>query len=191
VPRKSLSDQLDRLDRILDVLGEGLQEAVADAVQEAVRQAVAAAVHAAVTEVLTNPGLHCHLRPSPPPEVPLMEKARALAARVAAAAKAAWGRTAVACGRFWAAVRVRLGGARARVTGAVLCFRSRALLTAALAKQFRGVLAVAACVGAAVGLGCFWAGPLVAATVSGLAGFAGALAVGAVNTLRRTLARPA
>jgi hypothetical protein len=191
VPRKSLSDQLDRLDRILDVLGEGLQEAVADAVQEAVRQAVAAAVQAAVTEVLTNPELGRRLRPAPPPDVPVLEKARALAGRVAAAATAAWVRTAAATGRCWVALRARLGGARARVAGATRCLRSRVLLTAALARQFRGVLAVAACVGTVVGVGCFWAGPLVAATVSGLGGFAGALTVGAVSTLRRALTRPA
>src|SRR4051812_27446781 len=53
--RKSLGEQIDRLDRILDGLAEGLNEAVAAAVQEAVGVAVKEAVQAVVAEVLTNP----------------------------------------------------------------------------------------------------------------------------------------
>lgn len=49
--RKQLSDQLDRLDGIIDALADGLNEAVADAAREG--------VHSAVTEllqrVLTDP----------------------------------------------------------------------------------------------------------------------------------------
>src|SRR3954447_26188832 len=57
--RKTLASQLDRLDQILDTLGEGLNEAVAQAVQEAVETAVREGVHqgvrGALSEVLTNP----------------------------------------------------------------------------------------------------------------------------------------
>ena len=49
-PRKTLASQLDRLDSLLDGLGESLNEAVANAVQ----QAVTTAVQQAVVEVLTN-----------------------------------------------------------------------------------------------------------------------------------------
>jgi hypothetical protein len=52
--RKSLAEQIDRLDAILDGLSEALQGAVADAVKEAVGQAVQEAVRAVLTEVLTN-----------------------------------------------------------------------------------------------------------------------------------------
>src|SRR4051812_19026608 len=51
--RKQLSDQLDRLDAILDALAEGLPGAVADACREGARQAV----KDAVVEILTNPEL--------------------------------------------------------------------------------------------------------------------------------------
>jgi hypothetical protein len=66
-PRKSLAEQLDRLDAILDGLSEALQGAVADAVQQAVGAAVKQAVEAVLAEVLTNPALRDQLRPPEPP----------------------------------------------------------------------------------------------------------------------------
>src|SRR5262245_9810386 len=62
--RKSLAEQIDRLDQILDGLADSLNEAVAAAVQQAVGEAVAAAVQAAVVEVLTNPELQKRLHPA-------------------------------------------------------------------------------------------------------------------------------
>src|SRR5436305_1044173 len=55
--RKQLSDQLDRLDDILDGLAEALNESVADAVRDVVGQAVREAVAATLREVLSNPAL--------------------------------------------------------------------------------------------------------------------------------------
>jgi hypothetical protein len=66
-PRKSLAEQLDRLDAILDGLSEALQGAVADAVQQAVGAAVKEAVEAVLAQVLTNPALRDQLRPPEPP----------------------------------------------------------------------------------------------------------------------------
>src|SRR3954447_24035713 len=67
--RKTLADQIDRLDRVLDGLAEDLNEAVAAEVQRAVGRAVREAVQAAFKEVLTNPELAARLRPAPPPTV--------------------------------------------------------------------------------------------------------------------------
>ena len=61
--RKTLADQIDRLDRVLDGLAEGLNEAVAQEVQRAVGRAVREVVQAAIQEVLTNPELAARLRP--------------------------------------------------------------------------------------------------------------------------------
>ena len=69
-PRKQLSDQLDRLDTILDVLDEGLKGAVADAVREAVGAAVSEAVQAVLLELMTNPEIRKMAQqpaPDPPP----------------------------------------------------------------------------------------------------------------------------
>src|SRR3954454_2405529 len=65
--RKSLADQIDRLDRVLDGLAEGLNEAVAAEVQRAVGLAVREAVQAAIREVLTGPDLADRRRPPPIP----------------------------------------------------------------------------------------------------------------------------
>jgi len=56
--RKQLSDQLDRLDSIIDTLAEGLNSAVADAAREGSRQAV----KEIVTELLTNPDILAMIR---------------------------------------------------------------------------------------------------------------------------------
>src|SRR3954462_3538115 len=70
--RKTLASQLDRLDAILDTLGEGLNEAVAQAVQEAVetavREGVQQGVRGALSEILTNPEILAVLRDALAPE---------------------------------------------------------------------------------------------------------------------------
>jgi hypothetical protein len=65
-PRKQLSDQLDRLDTILDGLGEGLNEAIADAAREGTRLAV----KDAIVEILTDPTLRARLHETTAPEAP-------------------------------------------------------------------------------------------------------------------------
>src|SRR5438270_12242751 len=69
--RKTLASQLDRLDQILDTLGEGLDEAVAQAVQQAVELAVREGVHqgvrSALAEVLSNPEVLAVLRAAAAP----------------------------------------------------------------------------------------------------------------------------
>ena len=55
--RKSLAEQIDRLDAILGGLGDALAEAVAAAVSQAAGPAVKEAVQAVLAEVLTNPAL--------------------------------------------------------------------------------------------------------------------------------------
>jgi hypothetical protein len=61
-PRKQLSDQLDRMDGILDALAEGLPGAVTDACREGARQAV----KDAIIEIVTNPELRALLGPAQP-----------------------------------------------------------------------------------------------------------------------------
>ena len=61
--RKSLAEQIDRLDAILDGLADGINDTVVAAVQEAVQGAVQVAVRTAVVEVLTNEELRRRLQP--------------------------------------------------------------------------------------------------------------------------------
>src|SRR4051794_37454611 len=64
--RKTLASQLDRLDQILDTLGEGLNEAVATAVEQAVeaavREGVRQGVRDALSEILTDPDVLALIR---------------------------------------------------------------------------------------------------------------------------------
>jgi hypothetical protein len=65
-PRKQLSDQLDRLDSILDVIGDGLTGAVAEAARDGTRLAV----RDAIVEILTDATLRTKLHQATTPETP-------------------------------------------------------------------------------------------------------------------------
>src|ERR1700736_5087285 len=88
--RKSLAEQIDRLDGILDGLAEGLSGAVADAVRDAVHGAVAVAVQAG----LTNPELRRQLAPTAETARPTAPARPGVVARLAGAGKALVGRAA-------------------------------------------------------------------------------------------------
>ncbi len=163
--RKSLSQQLDRLDSILDGLAESLNGAVADAVRDAVGQAVNTAVQEAVRQVLAQPELVRRLAP-PPAEAPMVmavppDAKTSLVRRL-------WKKTVtmVRCGAC--CVRV-IAGSAAMAVG---------LRTQQLAAPVRATLRVfkynprltcwALSVGLASGLASYWAGPWAAAMISGL-----------------------
>ena len=201
VTRKNLSSQLDRLDSILDALSDGLNEAVATVVEEAVGKAV----EMAVREVLSNPDVLRALRPPVAPQ-PTPEAQRSPKVARTDFLRRAWSFGRTTAGLWLGAVSSRLGRARAWVAGklwqaaravsaqaravvancGLACSTLGALLP--LAWQCRNQVAVAAGVGTAVAVGCWWAGPAVASTVCGLAGFAGALFACVLNGLRRAQA---
>jgi hypothetical protein len=194
--RKTLASQLDRLDAILDGLSENLNDAVVTAVRAAVVLAVQEAGQAALTELRTNPALQQRLRPTAvdaPAAAPatrspgwgsrLLSQATTTAAGVAARAR----QVRAALQRGWSAARDGLNRVCQRVADRA---RSGWLLVGALAPpagRRRQALLAALGVGAAVALGCYLAGPVVAAGVSGLAGFTAALAAGAVGSCRHLL----
>jgi hypothetical protein len=194
--RKSLAEQIDRLDLILDGLADGLSAAVADAVTVA----VSTAVQAAVREVLSNPELLRRLRPEP---VPTACQARRLAhwlcGGLAGALCWCWRGVSTATAQVrqkaeevTAALRAGRQALAGRVRGALTAFARRVWLGGALlvllARRHRKPLLAALAVGAAVGLGCYLAGPAVSSVVSGLAGFVGALVAGTLSRMRRVLA---
>ena len=74
-PRKQLSDQLDRLDAILDTLSEALNGAVADAARDGTRLAL----KDAIVEIMTDPTLRAKLHHASAPEQPTAEKPGLLA----------------------------------------------------------------------------------------------------------------
>jgi hypothetical protein len=197
--RKSLAGQLDRLDRILDGLADGLNEAVA----QAVKTTVAAAVEAAIREVLASSELRRRLHAEEAARPGLIRRAAATLSRgLVSVAKDCWtwvttlverGRdkateavAALQQGRQTLAVSVRRG---------MSAFARRVWLsgfvTAGLLRRFRRPIMVAAVSGLLLGIGCYLAGPTVASTVSGVAGFAASLTAGTLGRLRRILRQAA
>jgi hypothetical protein len=176
--RKSLADQIDRLDSILDGLAEALNESVAAAVKEAVGLAVREAVQAVLTEVLTNPAVLETVRGTvspagaPAAAVPTRpswrERLRPAWGRIAAGALA----TRLQCGRLWGRARQGLSGLWERLS---------------LVRRCRRQVLAAVGVGLVAGVLAYVAGPWLAALVSAVGGCAGTLAVQTWLWLRRTV----
>jgi hypothetical protein len=200
--RKSLAEQIDRLDAILDGLADALNEAVADAVKDAVTAAVQEAVHAAVVEVLTNAELRKRLGVIQPPAsqstAPVVVCLADLARRcwnwlanawdtAVTVARLAGSKVMEAANRCLIAGRAKLQEVREQVRSKARTGWMLAVALAALAKRFRKQVLVALTVGVLVGVVFYLGGREVASVGCGLAGFAGSLATGAVNRLRRML----
>jgi hypothetical protein len=134
--RKQLSDQLDRLDVIIDALAEALPEAVADAAREGTRQAV----KDAIVEILSNPDLRNLVAAAPPPATPAAPPVPEPDAPKPG---------------FWARARAKLSAAKDAVVGrcqvatATVAATARAL---AAVMPLRKILLVGTGVGLAVGL---------------------------------------
>jgi len=181
--RKSLAEQIDRLDQILDGLADGLNGAVADALRDSVGQAVQQALRGVLIEALTNPQLLANLRgllaaneqpaTAPPAKSPAPTVGH-VTARERLWRVASW---------FGGKLRALRG-----LCGAAAC-RARARLK--VAYRFKTQLLAALLVGVVLGAGAYFAGPWLAALASGAGGFAATLAVQAALLLRRLLALPA
>jgi hypothetical protein len=184
--RKSLAEQIDRLDQILDGLAEGLNEAVALAVKEAIGLAVKEAVQAVLAEVLTNPAVREQLggvvSPSvPPAAVPpksrlrqWLGQARAWIGRqlgaVCQAVAALPRRACQACAALVLRVRQACGALWARVQ---------------LLRYIEVQLLTALGLGSAAGVAAYLAGPWLAAGVSAVGGLTTPLVVRAGHWLQR------
>jgi hypothetical protein len=187
--RKSLAEQIDRLDGILDGLADGLNEAVVTAVKEAVGAAVQEAVRAVLTELLGNPELLHTIRET---LAPLLTAEARTAPPTGAKATGAAG--SVFFSRCWA-------WTRARLLAAARCLRSwRSRVYTGLRAARMGVCAggrfigrlwrpllIALGIGAVVGVGAYLLGPWLSTAAGGLAGFTTSLAVQARMTLRQAL----
>jgi hypothetical protein len=150
------------------------------------------AVQSLVAEVLSNTDLLQRLAPNPSPPEPAAPTSHpfleGLAGGLHGVAALARSRVAGALRRCWQGTRAGVGHAWRWTANLARRGWRKAVALLCLARRFRKPLLIAAGVGTAVGLGCFFAGPLVASVVSGVVGFAGSLAVGALNALRRVLA---
>jgi hypothetical protein len=171
--RKQLSDQLDRLDGILDALSEGLNGAVAEAVREGTRLAV----QDAVVEMMTDPALRARLHqataPAPEPAQPERRPGfwGRLKAKACQALKSVGGMAAHVA-------KTALGGAKAVAQTAMYALR---------ACQGSGRVKKLAGIGVAFGVARFVAPHAVAAAWSGIRGVANAVASQICLWTRRTV----
>ena len=181
--RKNLSSQLDRLDSILDGLADGLREAVVTAVQEAIGLAVQEAVRAVLTEVLTNPELIDKLRGTVTPSAQINEPPSASIAVEPLRTRLARGlgrlknwvgsglqTVCQACGNRLSKTRESVGAAWTRLQAV---------------RRFKSQFLIALAIGTLLGVTAYCAAPWLAATASGVGGFAMTVLVQARLWLRR------
>jgi hypothetical protein len=181
--RKTLANQLDRLDSILDGLSDALNGAVASAVEGAVERAVKQAVGEAVretfqavlAEVVSNPDLlaaaRTMLTPGSPADVPAdpPERPKGLFRRAGNGLKAGLAAATTACGY---------------VVGKAAGVKGIALPAWQLARKFKGRVLAACGVGLAAGAATLLAAPWLGVAAASVVGFGGTLAVKARNALR-------
>ena len=188
-PRKQLSDQLDRLDTIIDALAEGLNGAVADAAREGTRLAV----KDAIIEIATNPELRALLAPAQPVTLPAVPPAPTVPVEVAPEPQPG----------LWARLKAKLSAARDAVNGATkkatdaVTAQAKAArdAVAAVAKatgealSWRRVFWIAAGVGLTVGVMCLVMPHTAAAVVGAVASAATTVAVQTGSWLKRAARR--
>jgi hypothetical protein len=178
--KKSLAEQIDRLDSILDGLAEALQGAVSEAVTEAVGLAVKEAVRCVLAEVLTSPEFLEQLRqatagsnPTPvkaAPRMPGTFRRWIIRASAWVLDRVADTRQAVTAAPSFIGQSISGAG---RYVQALLPFRRQLLLSAA--------------VGTLAGIAAYHSTPMLAAAAAWMGGFATALTVQAAVLLRRWL----
>jgi hypothetical protein len=163
------------------------------------------ALQGVLTEVLNHPEPLNKLRPepvvkasaAPPPATSVAEQgwlgrlagvAQAAAGTVVHLTRHASARVAQVAPGWWKTIAAHLASGWRRLQMLWQGMRTYLSGLVGVAWQIRQPLLIALGVGSVLGLGCSVAGPVVAVTMSGLAGAAGALVVSAANALRRALA---
>jgi hypothetical protein len=187
-PRKQLSDQLDRLDGIIDALAEGLNGAVADAAREGTRLAV----KDAIIEIMTNPDLRALLSPQLPHPAASTPPAAPAAAPPPPPKPGLWSR-----------IKARVSAARTAVAGAVARAKEGVVRRSAIAGDavvalgratgeslpVRRIVLVGLGVGLLVGVACLVVPQTTAAAVGGLGAACTAVSAQVGNWLTRAARR--
>jgi hypothetical protein len=181
VPRRTLADEITKLEQLLDGLADGLNAAVAEAMREAAGGTVREAVRAALAEALAGPEVARLVAAAAPTAVSIgrkpsaMDRLRALCRRAAGAVHA---------------LRRRCHEAAAGLVGDVAATAASAWQSRWLLRRFAVQILAAVGVGVALGAAAWYAGPWLASLSSGAGGFCTAIAVQAGLWLRRVFASP-
>jgi hypothetical protein len=179
--KKSLGEQIDRLDHILDGLSEGLTGTIETAVRQAVTVAVEQAIKGIAAELLTNRDLLARLGMGPVTNEPVQPNPVPPANQSRVGGLVGKARSWLASG--WRSLRgtVKSAACRFARTVSALWRQVRVL------RHFRVPILAALVVGAVVGVIAYHGGPYVAAFAGWLAGFTTTLAVQAGLWLRQSL----
>jgi hypothetical protein len=180
--RPSLNEQINRLDSVLDGLSENLNDAVADAVKAAVGTAVKEAVQAVLKEILTNPAILAKFQvPLAPLGDPVKAPAQPTLPTPGLGQRLAdgWQQT-----RAWTSSLVEV----CRQPAQNLCNSAKDLCTyGVLLRPIRNQILLALVIGMLMAVLVCYAGPWMAAILSGIGGFITALAIQAGLWLRQLL----
>jgi hypothetical protein len=187
--RRSLAEQIDRLDGILDGLSDALNESVASAVKDAVTLAVREAVQAVLTELLANPAVRELLQGGPQADDPAAPPSRQPTGN-------SRGRAVLSRLSGWARTAIRAAGAPLRVAAGAWALavqvgrRAVGWCRARLGPLRRLALPLlaAAGIGALAAVAVYHAGPWLVATAAGLGGSTTALVAQLLAGLRSLLA---
>ena len=168
MPRKNLSDQLDRLDRILDGLDGALAGAITEAVKDAVSTSVAEAVRVTLIEIVTNPDVIALLRggiPAAPQATsesnPKVPSRVTLVDRIRQGISAAWKWSLTKVKAVGQAITSRARNIRAGVVGGVRKVN--------MIWRLKRPLLIALGVGSVMGTVAYASSPWMAAVLSGIA----------------------
>ena len=168
MPRKNLSDQLDRLDRILDGLDGALAGAITEAVKDAVSTSVAEAVRVTLIEIVTNPDVIALFRggiPAAPQATsesnPKVPSRVTLVDRIRQGISAAWKWSLTKVKAVGQAITSRARNIRAGVVGGVRKVN--------MIWRLKRPLLIALGVGSVMGTVAYASSPWMAAVLSGIA----------------------
>jgi hypothetical protein len=170
--RKQLSDQLDRLDSIIDGLCDGLPLAVAEAAKEGTRQAV----KDAILEIMTNPELRGMIQTLAPAQASLPTATPPV-------------ETSLPAPSLWSRIKARVAAARAAIverycaTKEVITTTTRTL---SALMPLRRIVLVAVGVGVVAAVLGYAAPAGVAAVIAGIGGMVSALVAQVGSWFRRT-----
>jgi hypothetical protein len=186
--RKSLASQLDRLDAMLDGLGEAIPQVVAETIRAVAGPMVQEAVQAALKELLSNPAILEKLRIATAPVAPAPTAQLKVTVRERLAR--AWRRVRAGVGRGYAACRsglCRFGSAAADLWHRAVQRIATACAPLSVLRHVGHYFLIALAIGIAVSAAAWFSGPAVASALSGVGGFGSTVAVQIGMWFRRML----
>lgn len=161
--RKSLAAEIDRLDRVVEALEDGLKSTVAQVVREAVLVAVQQAIQAIIGEVLSQPELLRQLAGVTTPASPVHRTP--VSPTPVQSPCASWQRK---LGRGWNWLRTRVSDTGSLIRSKLPGMRQPLRAAGRKVWRHRGAVALSVGVGLLLGVGGYLSGPVVSSCALGL-----------------------